>query len=246
MKDSMNRLFEIAFLAIFLCASNVMAEETLIFYEGDPPLSHPAGQAPSGVYFDLVTAIFDDLGVSYTVHSLPFKRALMQAKEGKGIVAGIFKTEERAQYLDFSENFYSTQVVLFTVRHRSFPYAQMDDLRNKKIGAKLGWSYGQAFDTARSEGLFAVVEGESTSLINQLLQGRTDAFIDNKLTGIYTFKELGIIDQMEILPTPIDTGPHYLGAQKGAKQTLLAQFNERLAAFKKNGRYQSILAPYSQ
>lgn len=241
----MSRILALVLMMV-VCLPRAFATEDLIFYEGDPPLSHPAGQAPKGVYFDLVTAIFDDLGIGYTVHSLPFKRALMQAKGGKGIVAGIFKTEERAQYLDFSENFYSTQVVLFTVKHRSFPYAQIDDLRGKQIGAKLGWSYGQAFDSARKEGLFTVVEGETSSLINLLLQARTDAFIDNKLTGIYTFKKLGITDQMDIIPTLIDTGPHYLGAQKGAKQALLKQFNERLVVFKRNGRYQSILARYSK
>lgn len=74
----MSRVLALVLLMI-VCLPRAFATETLIFYEGDPPLSHPAGQAPSGVYFDLVTAIFDDLGVSYTVQSLPFKRALIQA-----------------------------------------------------------------------------------------------------------------------------------------------------------------------
>jgi polar amino acid transport system substrate-binding protein len=239
----MSRVLALVLLT-FVYLPRAFATETLIFYEGDPPLSHPAGYAPSGVYFDIVTAIFDDLGIDYTVTSLPFKRGLMQAKAGKGIVVGIFKTDERAQYLDFSDNFYSTQVVLFTKKGHAFLYHSITDLKDRHIGAKLGWSYGETFDSARNQKLFSVVEGESESLIKQLLQERTDAFIDNKLTGIYSIKKLGIEDQIEIIPKPIDTGPHYLGVRKGSKTELLKQFNQRLLEFQQDGRYKQLLIPY--
>ncbi|GAA3934095.1 transporter substrate-binding domain-containing protein [Litoribacillus peritrichatus] len=240
----MNKTLKFISYVTILALSQVSNAETLIFYEGDPPLSHKAHQQPNGVYYDIVTAVFDDLNIQHDIVSLPFKRALIRAKEGKGIVAGIFKTDDRAKFLDFSDNFYSTKVVLFTRKDHSFPFSKISDLEGKVIGAKLGWSYGKRFDQARSNKLFTVIEGESDDLIRQLLLGRTDSFIDNKLTGIHSTKNNGVADLVEIIPIPIDTGPHYLGAKKDTKRQLLMKFNQQLKVLEQDGRYQKILEKY--
>lgn len=230
--------------AIFLMAASSSMSESLIFYVGDPPLSHAEGEQPQGLYFDIVTALFDDMAVPYEVTTLPFKRALLYAYEGRGIVVGIFKTTERATKLDFSDSFYDSKVVLFVRRGQGFPLTSVADLKGKRIATKLGWSYGAAFDEARARSEFQTFDGDSTRNFRLIIESRVDAFIDNHLSGLYTVRKMDVVNKIEVLPQPIDIGPHYLGVKKNSRSGLIKRFNQHLEIFKSDGRYQKIVSKY--
>ena len=155
----------IAFLPMLLMAEN------LIFYAGAPPLSYAENGRPLGLYFDIVTAVFDDMGVQYEITVVPFKRALLHAYEGKGIVVGIYKTKERSKKLDYSYSFYESKVVLFVRPNQDFPFSSMADLIGKTIATKVGWSYGVEFDKARVRLDFQAIDGEAEQNFRLVMTG---------------------------------------------------------------------------
>ena len=215
-----------------------------MFYFGDAPLSHSEGQNPQGIYFDIVTTVFDRMGISYEVEGLPFKRALHYAYEGQGIVVGIGATDERLSKLDFSANIYDSTVVAFVKNEKVFPFSSLEDLKGKTVATKLGWSYGAQFDQARKNNLFSAIDGKPSNNFQSMLLGRIDVFIDNRLTGIKTMKALNAESSITILSYPIKVFPHYLGFKKGAHGKLIERFNQELAAFKSDGGFEKVLSTY--
>lgn len=228
---------------VFLFSATVSAEK-LLFYPGDPPLSHVEGQPPEGLYLDIVTIIFKRMGVKYDIETLPFKRALSYAYKDLGIVVAIGKTDERSQKLDFSKSIYDSTVVAFVRKDRVFPFSSINDLKDKIVATKLGWSYGTSFDQARKQNLFDAVDGKPEHNFRSLLLGRIEVFIDNRLTGIETMKTLNAENVTAILPHPIEVFPHYLGFKKNMHTDLIKLFNQHLDDVKSNGKYEKILSKY--
>ena len=228
----------VAFLPMLLMA------ETLIFYAGAPPLSYAERGQPKGLYFDIVTAVFEDMGVKYKITTVPFKRALLHAYEGKGIVVGIYKTKERSEKLDYSSSFYDSKVVLFVRHKQDFPFSSITDLTGKSIATKVGWSYGIEFDKARERLDFQTIDGEAEQNFKLVMTGRRDAFIDNQISGITTLRKMGITDKIQILPRPVNIGPHYLGVKKNTHSKLIKRFNQHLKKLKAEGRYDEIVSNY--
>ena len=228
----------VAFLPMLLMAEN------LIFYAGAPPLSYAEKGRPLGLYFDIVTAVFDDMGVQYELSAVPFKRALLHAYEGKGIVVGIYKTKERSEKLDYSNSFYDSKVVLFVRNKQDFPFLSITDLTGKTIATKVGWSYGSEFDRARGRSEFQAIDGEAEQNFRLVMTGRRDAFIDNQISGITTLRKMGITDKIRILPHPVNVGSHYLGVKKNTHSKLIKRFNQHLTKLKAEGHYDEILSNY--
>ena len=231
-------------VAVATLLPTLLMAENLIFYAGDPPLSYAESDRPQGLYFDIVTAVFNDMGIKYDVTTVPFKRALIYAYEGKGIVVGIYKTKERSENLDYSSSFYDSKVVLFVHKKTSFSFLSMTDLTGKTIATKVGWSYGEEFDKARDQLKFQSIGAEAEQNFRLVITGRRDAFIDNRISGITTIKKMGIMDEIEILPRPVNIGSHYLGVKKNTHSRLLKRFNQHLKKLKSEGRYEDIIAKY--
>ncbi|WP_019615416.1 substrate-binding periplasmic protein [Psychromonas ossibalaenae] len=230
--------------SLLLFSSALLAAEKLIFYAGAPPLSYAEGNQPKGLYFDIVTTVFDDMKEEFDVTILPFKRALLHAYQGKGIVIGIYKTEERALRLDYSDSLHDSEVVLFINKTRPFSFLSVHDLKGKTIATKLGWSYGPAFDEARRHGEFQTIQGTQQRNFRLVIEGRADAFIDDRLPGLKTIKEMGIMDKITFLPHPINVGKLHIAVKKGTNSQLIQHFNYHLQQLKADGRYQAILSHY--
>ncbi len=237
-------IIKILFAALMSFSSTLQAAENLIFYAGAPPLSYAEGNQPKGLYFDIVTTIFDEMEVEYDVTILPFKRALLHTYEGQGIIVGIYKTEERALRLDYSAPLHDSEVVLFINKTRPFPFLSMSDLKGKTIAVKLGWSYGTAFDQARQQSEFQTIHGEQQRNFRLVIEGRADAFIDDRISGTAAIKEMGIAGKIDILPRPVNIGKLYIAVKKGTNSHLIQHFNYHLQQLKTDGRYQAILSNY--
>ena len=218
--------------------------ENLIFYNKFQPFSYVENDHIEGLFVDLVTTVFDDMGVKYTLNAYPFKRAMRMGSRGKGVVIGIYKTDERLMVLDYSEPFYQEKTVFFVRKGKSFPFQKVNDLRDKTIAVKLGWSYGAEFDQAKEKKVFATSTGEARQIFRWLKMGRIDAVVDNELSGLSSIKKLGFQRDLETLPTPLLSGDIYIAVKKGTNAKLLERFNRHVKKIKENGVYEIILAKY--
>lgn len=220
--------------------------ETLIFYDEYPPFCYQDNGQTKGLFVDVVTAIFDDMGVAYKIKSYPFKRAMLSADMGEGIVVGIIKNNDRQRSLDYSSPFYIDKNVLFVSKGHAFPFSSINDLKGKRVGVKLGWSYGVEFDQATNNKLFTPIVGEPKQLYTLLQTGKLDAVVGNELSIPSLIKILRAPVEVESLPIPLLMADLYLAVQKGTKAELIEQFNYHVGRIKVSGEYDNILAKYSR
>ena len=241
----------ISFCAItlmFSCISMISRAqqniETLIFYDNFPPFSYIQEGQPKGLFVDVVTAVFDDMDRAYETKSYPFKRALLSADKGLGFVVGILKNKDRQKYFDFSSPFYIENSMVFINKDHAFPFHSVSDLKGKKVGVKLGWSYGEAFDQAREEQLFTSIIGEERQLYMLLKTGRLDAVIGNELSAPNLIKKMKLQTTIEALPTPLLTIGLRIATKKGTKAELIEKFNFHMQRIKASGVYEKIINKY--
>jgi len=220
--------------------------ETLIFYDDFPPFCYLDDGQLKGLFIDVVTAIFDDMGGAYETKSYPIKRALLSASKGQGIVVGILRNEERQKIFDYSSSFYIEKRMLFVSKGHIFPFSSVNDLKGKRVGVKLGWSYGSKFDQAKNTQLFTPVVGETKQLYTLLKTGRLDTVVGNELSVPSLTKVMNYPVQIEALPTPLLEADLYIAAKKGTKVELIEKFNNHMAQIKVNGVYKDILKKYNR
>jgi len=230
-------------LSSVISTANVHAE-TLLFYDDFWPFSYTEKAQTKGLYFDIVTTVFKNMETEYKVETYPFKRALIMAMEGKGVVVGVFKTDERSLKLEFSKPFYREESVLFVNKKNTFPFSVISDLKGKQVGVKLGWSYGEEFDRAKVRKLFTTTVGSPKQIYNLLDLGRLDAVVDNKLSGIGTINDLSLNQSIEALPQYLVLGGIYIAVKRGTNTELIKKFNHHVSRIRDNGEYEKILAKY--
>jgi len=246
-RSRISALLILFFNLVFTPAS--VQSETLLFYDNFEPFSYLNNGQTQGLFVDLVTAAFEEMENDYDLKSYPFKRALLLAEEGKGIVVGIYKSDERRQKLDFSKPFYQEKSVLFVHKEGVFPFSSVNDLKNKTIGARFGWRYGTEFDQAKERKVFTTLIGSPSQIFRLLELGRVDAVVDNELSGLSILKAMNIQTEIEILRSPLNRSPLHLGdihiaLKKGSNLGLLYKFNREIERMKVNGTYDDIMAKY--
>jgi polar amino acid transport system substrate-binding protein len=230
-----------AALALIGLVSGVRAEEAIAVDNANPPFMFEQKGTAAGIYPALVTEIFKRIETPVTISSLPWKRALMNLDNGLSGVAGIYKNEERLKKYSYTDMLFSEEVQIFVEKGQAFPYTSIDSLKGKTIGVIAGWSYGDAFDGARSAGVLKVEEAPSDALnFKKLVNGRLDVVL--AIREAAAVAEAGMRDQMEALPQSFSVNPSYIAfSNKTDKAALIARINETLGAMHKDGTFDGIV-----
>ncbi len=103
-----------------------------------PPFEYLANNKPVGVDMQIAQAIADELGMELQIQNVKFDTILTSISSGKGDlgIAGITVTPERAESVDFSNNYAtSTQYILYK---DGANITTIEDLAGLKIGVQLG------------------------------------------------------------------------------------------------------------
>jgi polar amino acid transport system substrate-binding protein len=209
---------------------------------GNPPFMYGTATQAEGFYPELVAAAFERMKRPVQLSAKPWKRALAELDLGIAGVAGIYKTDERLKKYDFSESLFAERIAVYYNITQPVRFKELSDLYGKRIGVLLGWSYGDAFDRARSERKFMVEEVYNDSQnFEKLAQGRVDA--------VLAIEQVGAIQLRNIRFSAIERSPAML-AEKTThlalpKQMhaggLLVEFNQVLQDMRKDGTYARIL-----
>jgi len=207
------------------------------------PFMDGNGKDAKGLYPFLVKKIFNKAGYQVDFKIMPWKRALKSGMKGKGILAGILKNEERSKVMDYSQHFYEESHAIYSLKSAPLNYNNINDLKAKKIGIITAFSYGQAFNQAKENKFFSVKEAKvSEQNFKQLIRGRLDAVIEEET--IATIHLNNLKKNYNILKSKsyiLKDGIYIAVAKSLKQQKILDQFNEALAAMKKDGSYQLII-----
>lgn len=189
----------------------------------------------------------EGLQVDYSFY--PWARAFAIAQQGDVDASiGWYRTPEREKDFWFSEPVFLESQVLFHLKERPLVWKKLDDLKGKRIGATIGYTYGAEFQAMEEAQAIRVERTPSDAQnLEKLLRGRVDAVVLSQAVGARLVKGMGP-DRASLItfhPTPVNAGTlHVIFPKKSAtSQDLLKQFDRGLKKLKASGadeRYKSV------
>ncbi len=194
----------------------------------------------NGFLPEILVEAFDRVGYSVTVEFRPWARALNDVKKGdKDILLGAYYTQEREEFLAYSQPIAEVQDVLFMKEGRNITYQQLTDLKPYKIGVVRGAAHGKEFDAADFLNKEEVTH--SGQNIRKLLVGKIDLMAGPRDVIKFIIKRDYplFIDKIEVVNPPLNMNKIYFGFSKkvAGYQELLKAFSKGLELIKKDGTF---------
>ena len=177
-------------------------------------------------------------GINSETSIVPWARAIKAVKTGQHpIILGVFFTQERTEYLAFSNPVHFNQTGLFSLKSNKIRYKKLEDLAPYKIGVVRGSSYGEQFDRATFLDKYEVIKDMQNA--DMLLRGRLDLFagsIDVQWYLIGLHAPDGT-NKIETLKPVLSSRALHIGFSKfhPGFERLLKQFNAGLASMIQDG-----------
>jgi len=187
------------------------------------------------------------MGITANIDIVPWKRSLALVKnlEADAILAASI-TSEREMFLHFPNEPVSKGVTVFFKRkQRNIPLNKLENLDGVRAGAMLGYKYCEELDKSS-----LIVSASRVPTLEQnfsmLLLDRIDLVVEVDAVGFYTANEMGISDQISVMPnTRYCSGGNYLAfAKKPGNDQITIQFGKELKDFKATNEYKEILEKY--
>ncbi|MBN1828021.1 MAG: transporter substrate-binding domain-containing protein [Deltaproteobacteria bacterium] len=190
-----------------------------------------------GFNIDIMHAIAIQAGVDIELHPMPW-HALASALERGEIdaVQGMTVSEDRSAVYSFSDPILTISRGIF-VRHDNNYIVDLEDLAQAKIAVQK--------ENVPTRLLLYKNPDELTYVDNQqqgillLMMGKIDAFIGNRMVGLYTVQKWRQTNFIKAVGGPIEPADYAIAVKKG-NDKLLAIFNKGLIDVKANGSYKKI------
>lgn len=195
------------------------------------PLSNARG---TGVVDRIVVELFRRVGQSACISQLPCERSLLNANSGvsDGDILRVPSVidERYPNLLVVPELLYPLPMNGFTNRQDVQPHG-LAELAPLKVGFVLGWKILEdevhAAKVVRAPG--------AVQLFPLLTEGKADIVIYERLTGLQTIRDLGLVG-IRVLDPPLLVTPQHLVLHK-RHQALLEPLAAALRAMKADGSY---------
>ena len=235
-----------------LTASVVSAQALVLAAADSRPTGFLVDGKPTGILVDLVTEAYRRAGQPVEIKLMPWARCLGEARTGE--VDGVFssfKLPEREQFLAFSNEPLTTQVIAFFAR-RDSPQSfdgDLGKLREVRIGVIKGTSYGQKFDAAVADGALQNVEQSNSaeSNLKKLAFGRVDLIPSYRNVVLDTARQVDLLSQIKEVSPPLEAVPTYLAFTKVRDLSRQSDsFDAALTSMKQDGTYDRIIEQYPQ
>jgi len=185
----------------------------------------------------------------YQIVVYPWVRTLEMARSGDiDIIGQILRSEERFEYLDYSNEHHAVeQMVFITQKDSDITYdGNLSKMSHLTFGTILGFKYGEEFDKAISDGIVKVDPSNSPQdNIEKLILGRVDIVLEVKLVALSILKEKEAQDQIKILNPPHLDNYSYFGFSKVKNhKDLRDQIDQALLELRKDGTEAEIYSRY--
>ncbi len=257
------RLGLASLLAVLTISSNAQVNQTVPVLIGADADANEANVPLSSGVVHLLDYLQRDTGLKLEVRKMQWKRALLAAQQGQGVLYGAAITPERLQTLRFSEPIYAEYVWLVTRCDQQFPFRQLADLQGKTLGMLGASSFGAEIDAAKDQ-LFKTDYdmNNSRARFQKLLKRRTDAvFIysqhqDTQFLADELNQRYGSLAQHEkpalrsqpfcVLPQAAATTPLHFAVAPGAYSTELHLLDLSLRKAQQQGLLLRIFGPQSK
>ena len=228
-------------LIVFWCGVPAFGEMLELGVEDAwPPYSNPDG---TGISNDIVKAAYQAVGIDVTLIVRPYKRLVVEAKDGQHI--GIFNVKRDAtteqEFLWGQEPLLISKAYYYHHIERPLKATTADELKNgERIGVILGYEYGEQF--AKNDQIVKEWVKEYEQNVQKLLANRLDAIIMSERGGKKLLSDMRLTDI--IVPAfPSEASYIYVAFSKIYSNAAYyaEKLDEGLRIIKANGVYDKIL-----
>ena len=213
------------------------------FDANNPPYMFALDGRAAGIYPAIVSAAMEKTGVPVKLDTRPWKRALAETDAGKSGIGGVYQNSDRARRYDFSDPILTENIAVYFNTAKPITFRSLPDLYGLTVGVIRGWSYGDAFDTARQSGLIKVeeVSGDRSNFM-KLAEGRLDAILSVDESGRATLAATGLGNIDQSRPYLASNKVYLAFAKSSQRKDVLDKFNRALSAMKHDGSLDRIVA----
>ncbi len=216
-----------------------------------PPLIRANGDgSPMGLAVDIVDHVFRRLGHTLRVRLYPWARSLAMAKQGEAdCIFTLYRTPEREQFLDYSNESLVLQVIYLYARKDSpvFFNGDFSALSGFNVGTAHKVNYGPKFEQARP---YLSIDEAPTIEQNfrKLALGRVDIVPSNLYTASSTLTLPSLrerADRIVRLPTPVEAVSSHIAFPKSKNlEALRDSFDAEMRKFAASPEYRRVLSRY--
>ncbi len=190
-----------------------------------------------GFNVDMMRAIGIELGLEIELIPMSWQEAMEALERGEvDAIQGMTKSKIREEKFDFTLPLVTNSQAIFVLKDTNY-ISSIEDLKGRKASFQEGdISYELSLEV---KNIIHYIRTNQEEAIDLLLDGQVDAFIGNRLTGIYYLQKEGNFDKVKIVGEPMHETEYCVSVLKGNSQ-LLELFNSGIEAIKKNGTYDKI------
>lgn len=194
-----------------------------------------------GFNVDLMHAIAIELGLNVELVPMSWSEARAALDSGSvDALQGMKYSEERDMSYDFSAPYLTSSLSIF-VRSDNHHVSSLQDLRGMRVAVQSG--------DVGHEMMLRMPDARVTAFHTQLdaleavANGSIDAFVGNRLAGIYNVQRTMNTSDIKMVGGEIDPQPYAMAFRSGETDKV-AMFNRGLAAVRASGLYDKIYAKW--
>jgi polar amino acid transport system substrate-binding protein len=221
--------------------SSVHADSIVIRVAGDnnyPPYEFVNEDGDyEGFNVDIIRAIAREAGMEIELVPMDWDDAVSALEKGEvDVVQGMTITDYRDLTFDFTDPIVVNAQSIFVRAETSF-ITDFNDLKGTRVAYQMG---DVNFETlSQIEHVELVPMDNQPEAMNALMTGHVEAFVGNRLTGLYVIQSERLSDRIKLVGTPMRETEYAIAVADG-NETLLQSLNTGLAAIKSNGIYDGI------
>lgn len=199
-----------------------------------------------GIDVEILDAVAKYEGFQYELTPMDFSGIIPALVSGTidGSIAGMNITDERKESVDFSDGYYESGSALI-VNKDDTSITSFEDLKGKVAACKEGTTgMNWCQDNADQYGFTVSIYPDSASMMLAVSNKQADFMIEDYPVISYQIA-IGEQKSLKVAIDAIEEAPQNgFAVKKGENATLLAMFNEGLAAIRANGTYDKIVNSY--
>lgn len=172
-------------------------------------------------------------------------KVLDKAKNGYiDMVVGIYRTDEREEFLVFSEPYYSESVAVCVKKGKEFQFSRWDDLKGRKGVLGYGESYGEDFDKFAEMNL-NIVRRSTKECFSDLVSGKADYTVISLRSGMIASWQYGYGEDVSFLDIPVTNQSYHLALSKKSPFVGdMPKINQRIRSMRVAGTPELLAAKY--
>jgi polar amino acid transport system substrate-binding protein len=211
----------------------------------------------TGMDVEIVRELASRTGRTVAYREIPWKEHVESLRTGQlDIAAGATFTEERAEFVHYSEPYRFEENYLFTLRKQrhTWDFINLDQfLRElRRDGQRLAVVEGYVYGDSRvnrfirdpaNAGLLVETPNDQQSL-RLLLEGKVDGFLADRAVGASIVTELGVSKSVLAIPLGIAMPLHLMFSKATVPPEVVEEFNEAIAGFVGTPSYRNLVGRY--